>query len=734
MIPLRRPILFLLVFLICGIIFGAEKIFFLASIFICIFLYRAYKYWRVIFFALFFLLGAWRIEQSFFSHTNEPQRVVFSGVVHETSYTAGGNQRAVIRGTHPKTNKKIRIMAYIRPHQKHLQLGQNVTLSGELTPLSRAENHENEAIFKQQSAFKIANIQHIFGDKQNQAKITSNYNQFLHLRSQKIDATIFPEQIEIHGTNNSLTVFLREFRDKISAVYDEILPARESAVIKSMVLGDRLEMDADLADLYRVMGIFHILSISGLHITVIMLAMNKFLTIVMHERRAGLLVLCVMILYCLMTGAAVATVRAVLMGGILVGAKLFHRDYDLLASVAWACVILLLYEPLYLYSVGFQLSFGAVFGIGLLTAPIENIFEKIKLFTRNEKLSEKENILTQNEKLSEKENILTRNEKFSVNQKTISQNEKFSENEKVITQNEKLSESEKNISQNENSPEDEKNISQIEKLLQIFKKNLAVGIAAVLSTNIVFAHHFYEIPLYAVFGNLVIMPTVGIILVLGLAVGLVGLVFLPAAYFFSGAIFFILKFYEAAGVFFSTLPFAMILTGGGNIFVSALAVILLVTCIYSRRVKIIFASILILFVAIFLHANPRKLHVTQFENYTLLRKNSETLVIGAAHGGEEILLQHLKKSGKNRAEFFFTQPPRPQDAPRLERIIPHARAIYLPSHADGVTEVLMLRALEEINLHETKIIFLRDGDRRAINGTTVQFRALPLGRFEFEIN
>jgi ComEC/Rec2-related protein len=628
-LPLRRPAVFSLAFLICGIIFGAEKIFFVAAVFVCVFLYRACRYWQVIFFAFFFLFGAWRVEKSLHSDTLAPRRIVFSGVVLDTGYTSGGNQRAVIRGTHAETDAKIKIMAYIRPHQKHLSLGQEVTLVGEITPLSRPEN-------------------------------PVGYNQFQHLRSQKIDATIFPEEIETGGVRRSFGVILRGFRDRLSDVYDGILPPREAAVIKSMILGDRFGLDADLADLYRVMGIFHILSISGLHITIIMLAANKFLSLAVNPRRASLFVLCAMILYCLMTGAAVATVRAVMMGGVLVGAKLFHREYDLISSVAWACVFLLLYEPLYLYNVGFQLSFGAVFGIGVLTAPIE------KLLRANEKKS------------------------------------------------------------------DEGNPSQKIKIpLSNFRKNLAVGIAAVVSTNIVFAHHFYEIPLYAVFGNLVIMPTVGIILVLGLAVGLGGLVFFPAAYFFSGTIFFILKFYEAAAVFFSSLPFAMVITGGGSVFVSALAVVALACFAFPRGLKIFFASILILIAAIFWGAYPQTLQITEFENYTVLRKRSQTLVIGAAAGGEDLLLQYFKKRGKNRAEFFFTQPPRPQDAHRLAKIIPRARAVYLPAHVDGVTQVLMQRALDEFLPRE--IIFLNDGDTRVIGATEIIFRALPLGGFQFEI-
>jgi competence protein ComEC len=630
MIPLKRPVLWLLGFFICGILFSSKVFAFITAAVLCVVLYRLYRYWQVLIFAAFFLLGAWRINHSLHNHILEPTQVTFSGTVLDTGYTSGGNQRAVVRGTCQTTGSRLRITAYIRPHQRHVILGQEVTFEGELLPLTYPVN-------------------------------PVDYNQFQHLRSQKIDAVIRPESIKTGGVRRSLIVILRGFRDKIAAVYDEILPPREAAVVKSMILGDRMDMDRDLADLYRVMGIFHILSISGLHVTIIMLAANRLLSLVILERRAALIVLCIMILYCLMTGAAVSTVRAVTMGGVLAGAKLLYRDYDLITSLAWACLALLLYEPLYLFNVGFQLSFGAVFGIAVLTAPTERFLSKLKM-----------------------------------------------------------------------PP------------FKGFRKNLAVGISAIVSTNIVFAYHFYEIPLYSVVGNIIIMPTVGIILVLGLFVGLIGLVIMPLSYFLSGIVYFILRFYEASAILISSLPYAMILTGGGNLIISALGIAVLCSFAYAfrefenmkRKLSLFFMCCVLLTLALYLNANPRNLQITELETrgeYMVLRHGSDTLIIGAAHGGEESLLRYLDKRGKSRAALLLTHPPHPDDITRLAQLMPRIHTLYLPAHAGSVTEFLMNQTLGQIPMENTNIIFLNDGDKRVFRCTSVQVRALILGRFEVEV-
>jgi len=346
---MKRPVLWIFAFLISGIIAGAYGnlplfgVSILAGIFVCALLFRKYKYWPVFVFVIFLLLGIWRVGHSLHSYTVYTMYGVrLSGVAQDIGITAAGNQRVIIR-----MDNGIRVMAYIRPYQPWAQLGQQITVVGDLHPLSGARN-------------------------------PGGYNQFQHLRSQKVDATIWAERVYLGEVRLSLTVMLRTMRDRLAAVYDELLPPREAAIIKSMILGDRYELDRDLTGQYRRMGIFHLLSISGLHVGILMMALNAVLGMFWSDRKSGIIVLIVMILYCLMTGASPATVRAVTMGGVLIFGKILYRRYDLLTAASWAGVALLLYEPLFVFNVGFQLSFVAVFGIGLLTAPVDRLLAKLR--------------------------------------------------------------------------------------------------------------------------------------------------------------------------------------------------------------------------------------------------------------------------------------------------------------------------------------------------------------------
>lgn len=175
---------------------------------------------------------------------------------------------------------------------------------------------------------------------------------------------------------------------------------------------------------------------------------------------------------------------------------------------------------------------------------------------------------------------------------------------------------------------------------------------------------------------------------------------------------------------------------------SALGVIVLCTFAYTfhgfdedfrRRGKFLAASVVLLVIAIFINANPPRLQTTELYtlgNYTVMRHRADTLIIGAVHGGEDALLRYLDRNAVNRAALLLTYPPHPRDAERLTQILPRVHTLYLPAHAEGVTESLMNLALAELDLPEN-IVFLHHGDRRRnTGGTVIEVRALPMGRFE----
>ncbi len=160
---------------------------------------------------------------------------------------------------------------------------------------------------------------------------------------------------------------LYELRGYWKARLYRIFPSKEASVMAAILLGEKGEVDEDLKALYERNGIVHILSISGLHITIIGMSIYKLL------RRMGVPVGiaapvggAALVLYGVMTGFGVSVCRAVGMYLLRMLGHLVHRTYDMLTALGAVGVIMALVHPAWLEHMGYLLSFGSVLGLGLL--------------------------------------------------------------------------------------------------------------------------------------------------------------------------------------------------------------------------------------------------------------------------------------------------------------------------------------------------------------------------------
>lgn len=158
---------------------------------------------------------------------------------------------------------------------------------------------------------------------------------------------------------------LYKLKQYFSRVLNDVFPAKEASVMKAMLLGEKNGLDAETKMLYQQSAIIHILSISGLHISMIGMGLYKGL------RRAGIpqkiaaaVSAAVIICYGMMTGMSVSSVRAILMFLLHLMADVLGRTYDMATALALAAVFLLAGQPRYAEHSGFLFSFGAVAAIG----------------------------------------------------------------------------------------------------------------------------------------------------------------------------------------------------------------------------------------------------------------------------------------------------------------------------------------------------------------------------------
>lgn len=139
------------------------------------------------------------------------------------------------------------------------------------------------------------------------------------------------------------------------------------AVVAALILGQQQDISADILHDYQFAGAIHILSVSGLHVGFILLFLNFLLDRLPKTRVTAVLKLC--IIWCALWGFAVlaglspSVVRSVTMFSFVALGMHLKRQTNVFHTLLVSMLLILLFEPAFLFDIGFQLSYLALFFI-----------------------------------------------------------------------------------------------------------------------------------------------------------------------------------------------------------------------------------------------------------------------------------------------------------------------------------------------------------------------------------
>lgn len=173
-------------------------------------------------------------------------------------------------------------------------------------------------------------------------------------------------QLEVlrKSQGNILHAALFKVRNKLKMILDQELTYNESGIMKAILLGDRSHIPKQVRQLFSQTGTAHILAISGLHVGVVAALFLIFLQVISVPRRVRFLgVIVLLIGYAILTGGRASVVRATVMACIFLGSFVLERESNTLNTLSLAALILLIFNPLNLFDIGFQLSFSCVLAI-----------------------------------------------------------------------------------------------------------------------------------------------------------------------------------------------------------------------------------------------------------------------------------------------------------------------------------------------------------------------------------
>lgn len=152
------------------------------------------------------------------------------------------------------------------------------------------------------------------------------------------------------------------------------LEGESLSVLSALTIGYKNDLEEEVLSSFSAAGVSHILALSGLHVGFICLFFNFLLKRVsqksqMIETLGKILLVIILWLFSFIVGSSPSVVRAVMMFSLFIISSLGRRKRDSLQTLCVTALIMLLYRPLWLFSIGFQLSFVAVASI-LIIYPI----------------------------------------------------------------------------------------------------------------------------------------------------------------------------------------------------------------------------------------------------------------------------------------------------------------------------------------------------------------------------
>lgn len=207
------------------------------------------------------------------------------------------------------------------------------------------------------------------------------------LEWQGLDATCSVRSasgIEVVGQSNTLgvTASVYDLRDRLIEKFRELFSPQVAGVMIASLLGNKHFLDKQTADIFREGGTFHILVISGLHITFIGGLAALFVGLFTKRKVVQFVIVCTFLwLYTLAVGADVPVVRASLMFTLLWLSFVIHRSGSLANAFAACGLILLLWRPEDLFSPSFQLTFVSVGAIVVAAFPLLKTLREIGTWT-----------------------------------------------------------------------------------------------------------------------------------------------------------------------------------------------------------------------------------------------------------------------------------------------------------------------------------------------------------------
>ncbi len=178
---------------------------------------------------------------------------------------------------------------------------------------------------------------------------------------------------------NLLFLSIYKLKKRLSAFIGRTYPDKSAGFLKALLLGERTAVSPYIKDEFTRVGLAHLLAISGLHVGFVSFIFFSFFSFLLRllpnglfeyitgfikpSKIAAIFTIFPLIIYTILVGARTATMRAAIMITAYILSLLADRQRDWYNTLALAALLILIYRPVSILEIDFQLSFITVFFI-----------------------------------------------------------------------------------------------------------------------------------------------------------------------------------------------------------------------------------------------------------------------------------------------------------------------------------------------------------------------------------
>ncbi len=201
-----------------------------------------------------------------------------------------------------------------------------------------------------------------------------SYKQYLENRG-VFSYMAYPRVVPMDGeAGNPVMKAIYWLRNRIAETVEVMIPQPEAGFLAGMLVGRDETIPDDIQEAFKSTGTSHLVAISGFNITLLS-GLILALTNRLFSRRWSVWAAVLLLTgYTIMAGASPSVVRAAIMGGLAIVGRSIGRTRTALNSLGLAAALMILFNPLILRDIGFQLSVAATTGILLIGGPLHDRF------------------------------------------------------------------------------------------------------------------------------------------------------------------------------------------------------------------------------------------------------------------------------------------------------------------------------------------------------------------------